>query len=106
MAYCVAYHRIAANLACLLVAGVAVAAKPVVKEPSEPGLSLTFQTAGGSDVRIARLVALTVPDKTPPTPFIAPGPFWATFEGDVNLKLRDEYAFSVAGRGAVKLSIN
>ncbi len=41
-----------------------------------------------------------------PTVFDAPGPFKATFTGDLSLRIRDTLKFTFAGRGAVKLSIN
>ena len=70
-----------------------------VKATSAQGCSLTFESnVGGSsstDTRHARLVALYVPANTPPTPFLPSGPFKATFETDLSLRLRDDVTFSV-----------
>src|SRR5215212_12138586 len=52
------------------------------------------------------LPALYVPEKAPSSTFTPPGPFRATFAGHLNLKLRDDLSFSLAGRGSIKLSIN
>ena len=75
-----------------------------------PGLKLAFVSkAGGEaagDVRGSRLAALHVPAGTPPTPFLSPGPFRATFSGYLKLKLKGEYVFQVKGRGQVTLRIN
>ncbi|MCH8045887.1 MAG: hypothetical protein IID44_19415 [Planctomycetes bacterium] len=74
------------------------------------GLKLAFesQAAGkaASDVRGSRLAALHVPAGAPPTPFLPPGQFGATFTGYVKLKLKGEYVFQVKGRGQVTLRIN
>jgi len=69
-------------------------------EPSL-GLSIIIESADGKsvDMREARLVALGVPQKTSPTPFLAPGPFRATFRAYLNLKIRDQYSFRAFGRG-------
>src|SRR5215203_7519960 len=89
-------------IACVL----ATTAGAAVKEPSEPGLMLTFRAADKADARVARMAAMYVPAGKPPTPFIAAGPFTATFEGSVELRLRDDFRFAVAGRGSVTLTIN
>src|SRR4051794_4953069 len=78
------------------------AATPPAKSP--PGLSVTFQSlaagATAPDTRHQRLCSLYVPENAPPTPFISPGRFRAPFEGNIELRLRDEYAFSADGRGS------
>jgi len=43
---------------------------------------------------------------TPASTFTPPGPFAVTFAGNLQLKLRDDLSFSLAGRGTIKLSIN
>jgi len=72
----------------------------------EPGLTLTFTSAGATDSRIARLIALHIPDGQAPTPFLKPGPFTATFSGNLNLRIRDTNTFTAHGRGKLKLTIN
>jgi mono/diheme cytochrome c family protein len=76
-------------------------------EPA-PGLSLSIESADGKsvDLREARLTALGVPQNSSPTPFLAPGPFRATFRAFLNLKIRDQYAFRAFGRGEIELLIN
>src|SRR5258706_7971858 len=71
-------------------------------EKLEPGLTLSF----GSDARTARLVDLYVPAATAPTPFTTPGRFTATWDGFLNLDIRDDYTFSAEGRGALKLTVD
>ncbi len=73
----------------------------------QPGLELVFRSAatGEEDVRAARLAALYVPDGQPPSLFLDPGPFEATFRGAVELELNDRYRFTVRGSGAVRLSV-
>src|SRR5258708_2911951 len=74
---------------------------------SPPGLIATFQSKNSQpDSRIARLAALYVPENTPASTFTPAGPFTATFTGNLELKLRDDLSFSLAGRGTIKLSIN
>src|SRR5437867_3084477 len=51
---------------------------------ASPGLILRIQSLASpkspADVRVVRLAGLYVPQNTPPSAFIAPGPFRATFE--------------------------
>ena len=72
---------------------------------TEHGLSLTIESRSGSDTRPARLAALYVPEATPPTLFLTPGPFKATWTGDLNMRIRDRMSFSADGRGKVMVSI-
>ena len=76
------------------------------------GLILTFQRpAGGSadaaasDARISRLISLYVPKGDAPTPFTSPGPFRATFEGEINVRLRSYVQFMALGQGKLILTI-
>jgi mono/diheme cytochrome c family protein len=98
-------------------ASVPAAARPEapplkVQEREEPGLAVTFFPVGSEvkqaagDTRSARMAALYVPAKEPASSFIAPGPFTAVFEGNLNMRLRDSYVFSAEGRGDVVVSIN
>lgn len=90
------------------------AAPPLkAEERDAPGLALTFYPAGaegkpeaGVDTRASRLAALYVPAGRPASPFVAPGPFAAVFEGNLNLRLRDTFTFSAEGRGDVTVTAN
>ena len=79
---------------------------PRLAPGKELGLALTFSRGEIRDTRHARLVALRVPAGSPPSPFLAPGPFRATWEGDLNQPFRGECAFSAAGRGTIKVEVN
>ncbi len=83
----------------------AQAAAPAAAGALAPGLKLTFTSNGVMDSRPARLIALSVPANTPPTPFLQPGAFTATWEGLVNLRIRGEYTFLPVGAGGVKVLI-
>jgi len=76
------------------------------KAPTAQGLVLKIESAGKTDVRSARLLALRVPAGQSPTPFLAPGPFKATWTGALNLPLRSRLVLSVAGRGTIKLTVD
>jgi mono/diheme cytochrome c family protein len=75
------------------------------------GLVLSFEslTPGAKrefpDSRTARLVALFVPEGEAPSAFTPAGPFRATFEGDLNVRLRTFVKFSAQGRGKLTLSV-
>lgn len=80
-----------------------------------PGLALTLEpfAADGSpagpaaaDTREVRMVALYVPDGGAPSPFVARGRFRATWEGNLNLKLRERYAFQAEGRGRLTVLVD
>ena len=79
---------------------------PRLAAGKELGLALTLVSGGKTDVRPARLVALGVPAGSAPSPFLPPGPFRATWEGDLNLPFRGECTFSAAGRGSIKVEVN
>ncbi|WP_435020208.1 hypothetical protein TA3x_001703 [Tundrisphaera sp. TA3] len=70
------------------------------------GLILTLSRGATADARPARLVALAVPEGTPPSAFLAPGPFRATWEGNLASPFRSEYDFMAAGRGTIKVEVN
>jgi mono/diheme cytochrome c family protein len=84
------------------------AAKTTVVEPTVPGLTLLFESQKDKaiDARPARLIALNVPAGTSPTPFLAPGPFKATFEGYIDQKLRGDYDIVATGAGKLTVTIN
>jgi mono/diheme cytochrome c family protein len=73
---------------------------------ADEGVCVTFQHETLTDARIARLIALAVPQGTSPTPLLPPGPFTATFAGEINLKLRGECTFTAQGRGAIEITVN
>jgi mono/diheme cytochrome c family protein len=82
-------------------------------EKDEPGLTLTLESLAPNaaklpfhDTRIARLPSLYVPRNSSPSIFAAPGPFRATFEGDLNLRLRDFFTFLAEGNGKLTLKFN
>ena len=79
---------------------------PATQPGSAAGVAVKFEAAGKTDVRPSRLVALNVPADKPPTPFLQPGPFKATFTGDLTLRFRMENTFSAHGRGALKVTVN
>lgn len=75
------------------------------------GLAQTFvsRAKGGSartDARQARLLALLVPEGSPPTPFLPAGPFDCQWSGYVKLDLSDNYEFHAHGLGNATLKIN
>jgi cytochrome c2 len=80
---------------------------PEETERAEPGLALTVEnlTAGTSDTRSVRLLALHVPGGQAPTPFLPPGKFRATWTGDINLRLRERLAFVAEGRGKLTIKV-
>jgi mono/diheme cytochrome c family protein len=94
------------SVVCGGIAGSAAAetSAPAAEEFA-PGLKLTFSANGKTDARPARLIALNVPANTPATPFLEAGPFAATWEGLVNLRIRGEYTFLPVGSGGLKVFI-
>ena len=79
---------------------------PRLAPGKELGLALTLSRGESRDTRHARLVALGVPAGSAPSPFLAPGPFRATWEGDLNQPSRGECVFSASGRGTIKVEVN
>lgn len=73
-----------------------------------PGLTLSFQTAGGEtvDARDARLIALNVPAGESASPFLPPGAFQATFTGMLENKIKDTCRFAAEGRGDLLVTLN
>jgi mono/diheme cytochrome c family protein len=85
----------------------AVAGDAAAPAADLPGLQLTCTAAGGAtDVRLARVAALQVAAGSAPTPFLAPGPFTAVFEGALVLDAWNQVTFSAAGLGSAELQIN
>ena len=80
------------SLFCLLLAG------PQEGQPTSPpladakdqlaiGLTLVLESGAVQDLRDVRLASLYVPEGTSPSPFLAPGPFHATWEGFISVDL-------------------
>jgi mono/diheme cytochrome c family protein len=72
------------------------------------GVQVTFTPVKGGtvDARHDRLIALYVPSGTPPSPFLAPGPFRAHWEAALSVPLRSTVSFSFEGAGSATLSVN
>ena len=73
------------------------------------GLSLSIESLaqpGTVDRRVARIPNLFVPEGTPPSPFIPAGPFKATWEGDLEVSIKDDYIFAAEGRGKISILID
>nr|MBA3936179.1 c-type cytochrome [Planctomycetota bacterium] len=77
-------------------------------EKLEPGLTfgVTSAAGGATDLRSARLAALYVPDQESASPFVAPGPFTATWEGYISKDIWEKTTFSAEGSGALTLTLN
>jgi mono/diheme cytochrome c family protein len=74
-------------------------------EGKVPGFRLTIENGPAKDVASARLVAIYVPAGTRPSPFVPPGPFRATWQGEFNLELPEDLTFSAEGRGKLTFLI-
>ena len=90
------------RLLCLLAATLAT----TLSAQDLPGLKVTFTSAGKTDVRSDRLLALYVPAGQAPTPFLAVGPFAVKWEGDLQSPLRGTFKLSAESSGKFKLSLN
>jgi mono/diheme cytochrome c family protein len=78
---------------------------PDAKEQIVPGLTLHLEAGGVPDARDTRLAALSVPDGSSPSPFLAPGPFKATWEGYISVDLATDCEFSAAGNGSIQVTV-
>ncbi len=67
---------------------------------------MTSASGGSTDLRTARLAALYVPDQESASPFIAPGPFTATWEGYITKDIWEKTTFSAEGSGALTVTLN
>jgi len=74
----------------------------------EDGLAVKFQsTASGLvDYTVRPHFLLYVPAGDVPSPFVAPGPFTAEWEGMIHLDLRDRFIFQAELNGSLKLQLN
>lgn len=76
------------------------------------GLRVTFEalagdgSVAGRDARIARLLALSVPAGSLFSPSLPPGRFRATFEGELEVDVRDRYELLAEGAGELELQID
>jgi mono/diheme cytochrome c family protein len=94
---------------CWLFVLIGVIANTSLAAPAQlpAGLMATFGSKNSPpDLRVVRMPALYVPAGSPASTFTPAGPFTATISGNLELRLRDELSFSLAGRGQIKLSIN
>ncbi|MEX0741278.1 MAG: c-type cytochrome, partial [Phycisphaeraceae bacterium] len=79
-----------------------------LKMPADgTGLIAAFEDAeGATDQRVDFRAALYVSADEPATPFLTPGPFNATWRGQLNVPMRDRYHFAFEGSGTFTLTIN
>jgi len=89
-----------------LVLMLALASGPLAASESGQGVLQVITRGGATDVSVVPNVWLYVPEGRPATPFVAPGPFTARWEGAISADLRAEYGFAAAFSGAVKLTVN
>lgn len=82
----------------------------VTRAGTQPGVALTFASTGGdvshSDTVIAPNVWLHVAQGETPDPFLAPGPFTATWRGNLSVDLRSIYTFQAEVNGSLQMIIN
>ncbi|HUR60072.1 MAG TPA: DUF6797 domain-containing protein, partial [Opitutaceae bacterium] len=78
---------------------------PESKPAGEPGLVLSFQGEVTDAVRVDQM-ALTVPEGTAPSLFVAPRAFGASWTGTLVMPERDEITFSIEGVGHASLQID
>jgi len=78
----------------------------VMASEAGQGVLQSITRGGTTDVSVVPNVWLYVPEGQPPTPFVAPGPFTARWEGAISADLRAEYGFAAAFSGAMKLTVN
>ncbi len=72
----------------------------------EPGLALTIDAAGQKETSVAQNVWLHVEPGESASPFVAPGKFSATWNGQLNADLRGSFSFQAELSGHLKLEIN
>ena len=78
-------------------------------ETNDSGLIFTFKSIsapGSVDIGTAPNISLFVEEGKPPSPFVPPGKFTATWEGSVSAELRSEFSFQAELNGQLKLDIN
>lgn len=72
----------------------------------EPGLALTVDAAGQKETSVAQNVWLHVEPSEAASPFLAPGKFTATWDGQLNADLRGNFSFQAELSGSLKVEIN
>ncbi|MAE31239.1 MAG: hypothetical protein CMO43_06550 [Verrucomicrobiales bacterium] len=74
----------------------------------QDGLVVKFQSisGGAADHTVRPHFMLYVPAGEVPSPFVAPGPFTAEWEGVIHLDLRDRFIFQAELNGSLKLELN
>ena len=78
-------------------------ASSTIAHAAENGLILRF---GDADARVARQVALYVPEGQAASPFMEPGQIEAVWEGNLNLEARSRLIFNLEGTGTAELTID
>ena len=104
-------HRAGSHTGFFNLGGLAVVllslAPGLVRGEGVPGLVLKLTSAAGqSDARVARTVALHVPDGAPVSPFLEQGGFTARWEGKLVLEKRSRLVFHLAGTGEGRLLVD
>ncbi|MBK8097359.1 MAG: c-type cytochrome [Planctomycetes bacterium] len=94
-------------------AGTAAGGAPTAQQPRARGLIVRYESLDaetrkkeGAWSTRARLLALDVQRGESPTPMLSPGMFSATFTGILPMPARERCKFRIAGRGAVRLTVN
>ena len=72
----------------------------------QPGLAVHIRAGDTADQLVLPNIRFLVPPGQPASPFVAPGPFTATWNGYVASELRSDYDFHVELTGEVRLEIN
>ena len=68
--------------------------------------SLSSDSEGPVDTRLARMPALYVGGGGPPSPFVGGGRFSSIWKGYIEADLNEEFVFSLEGRGTARLQVN
>jgi mono/diheme cytochrome c family protein len=68
-------------------------------------VALRLDAGGASSQQVVSNLALHVEPGTTPDPFLPPGPFTATWEGDLNVDLRGDFQFRVESSGPFQLEL-
>jgi cytochrome c2 len=76
-------------------------------ESDNRGLIIRFHQVQSpdNDSRLSRLLALYISHDEPPTPFLEPGPFQATWEGWIDIDEEDTYTFHFEGTGELEMTV-
>ncbi len=90
----------------LIYVGMCVAATDGKK--ANTGLTVTFSDVDGkaTDMALSPNVSLFVTEGKSPSPFVAEGPFTATWNGFISVDLRGDYTFQAELNGDLEVTIN